>query len=57
LAGKVHIISKYSGENKTSVVLKKEEIISGLLKLTIKDAKLTRDTEIMFNKMDPFVAL
>ena len=31
--------------------------MSGKLKLTVVEAKLTRDTEAMFNKMDPFVTL
>ena len=35
----------------------KPETISGSLQLTVVEAKLTRDTEAMFNKMDPFVTL
>jgi len=51
------LVSKYIPEGQTGLAPKKEEVTSGKLKLTIKEAKLTRDTEAMFNKMDPFVTL
>jgi hypothetical protein len=55
-AGKLHIVSKYAGEGVVEQP-KKDEVVSGKLKLTVKEAKLTRDTEAMFNKMDPFCKL
>ena len=41
----------------TSTDDKTEKPQHGKLKLTVKEAKLTRDTEAMFNKMDPFVTV
>ena len=48
-AGRVHLITKF-----TESVPKFEH---GDLELTVIEAKLTRDTELGFNKMDPFCRL
>jgi Ca2+-dependent lipid-binding protein len=53
-AGKVHLVTQFT---ETPATLDQEADMSGKLKLTVVEAKLTRDTEAMFNKMDPFVTL
>jgi hypothetical protein len=39
------------------VIDKTAAAVSGKLDITVVEAKLTRDTEFGFNKMDPFISL
>jgi hypothetical protein len=54
----VHLVSVYnSGVIETLAQEETKKLTGGKLKLTIVEAKLSRDTEMGFNKMDPFVTL
>ena len=51
-AGKVHLLCEFeSKDGRTTKPLPQ----SGTLDIKVVEAILTRDTEMMFNKMDPFV--
>jgi Ca2+-dependent lipid-binding protein len=50
-AGKVHVKSSFVAREPDTAPS------TGKLKLTVKEAKLTRDTEMAFNKMDPYCEL
>ena len=58
VAGKVEIETTYTVDGQVQQPeANKPEMVSGRMLLTVKEAKLTRDTEAMFNKMDPFCKL